>query len=455
MKGIPQNIEAEVAVLAALLDFPDRIEQVAEVLKPTDFYRDNHRTVYEAMLTYWKKHGKGPDFLVLCDVLEQSGKLEEVGGASELTLLVDNRWSMDFAADVNLILGPSAQRQNIIAGQKLAQIGFSISDPAKAREAVEKLLYDLTMDHAPTSDFDSLSDILSGYVEDVEHAIKNRGTPIGITTGFTDLDLLTQRFQRSDLILLAARPSMGKTALGMNIGYNAARKGHAVAVFSLEMAKKQLGARLLSLHSGIPTNTMRAGWLDDEGLQKVVESEVELSKLCIHIDDTVGSPISSIRSKLRRLKSKIGRPLDLVVVDYLGLMVGEEDSAARKENRNQEISEISRGLKAIAREFDVPMLALAQLSRAVEGRQSKIPQLSDLRDSGSLEQDADVVMFIYRDEYYAGYDEFGKSKSDRAGEADVIVAKHRNGPVGEIRLGFNGALTRFYNLDLTVSEEGE
>lgn len=451
-RQMPNKSHVEGVVLGTLISFPNDIEQVAEVLRPDDFYVLRHKILYEVMLAYYRKHGHGADFLVLSDLLEGNEDLE----SSDLVALMELKsemWSTNLEEDVRLILGASFQRLAIAASQKLAVIGYSITDPEKSRQSIEKLLYDLTMEHMPTSDFRDIGDFADESIRDIEIANKNRGKLLGITTGFTDLDLMTSGLQRSDLILLAGRPSMGKTSLGMNIAYNAARKGHAVAVFSLEMGGKQLAMRLLARHSGIPSNKLRAGWIDDEDWEKVVVAGDHLSDLCLSVDETVGSPISSMRGKLRRLKARIKRPLDLVVVDYLGLMQSEDESPAHRENRNQEISQISRGLKGLAREFDVPVLALAQLSRAVESRQSKIPQLSDLRDSGSLEQDADIVAFIYRDDYYAGFDASGKSLSKNPGTGTVIIAKHRNGPVGEVMLKFDGALTCFRNLE-TTTEEG-
>ena len=442
---MPHNEQAEAIVLGTLINFPKKIEEVIDSLQPGDFYTIRHRILYEVMLDYYRKHGKAADFLVLSDLLEGNEDLHP-SDLVELMYLKNEIWSADLQQDVRLITGPSVQRQTIFASHKLANAGYSITDPDKLRESAETILYGLSMSRPDTSDFESIEDVLSGCMDDIEMACKNRGKMLGIPTRFTDLDLMTNGLQRTDLILLAARPGFGKTSLGLGIGYNAAKAGYAVAVFSLEMGKKQLGTRLLSLVSRIPSTRLRAGWLDDDEMKTVVESSDAISELSLHIDDTAGSPISSIRSKLRRLRAKIHRPVDLVIVDYLQLMEDEDDSSAKRENRNQEISKISRGLKALAREFNVPVLALAQLSRAVEARANKRPQLSDLRDSGSLEQDADIVMFIYREDVY-------NPDSDRHGMADVIIAKHRNGPVGEVTLKFNPSLTRFDNIYEDPSEE--
>lgn len=439
-RELANNHDAEVAVIAALVDMPERFDDVAEFLKPDDFYANRAKLIYEKMLAFYREHGEGPDFISLSALLENGEDIRPTD-LSDLLSENDHQYALgDWTQSIQLVLGCSMQRRNYFAAQKLAQISVEITDPDKARQAVEKLLYELTMDHAPQSDFESIEDILAPCMNDIEHSTQHRGEIIGIPTGYTDLNAMTDGLQKSDYIILAGRPSMGKTALGVNIGYNAAKRGYAVAIFSLEMGKKQLGMRLLSQVSRVSSTRLRSGWIEDDEMQRVVNARDHLSELCIHIDDTSGAPLASIRSKLRRLQAKIHRPIDLVIVDYLQLMEEETEKTSKFENRNQEISKISRGLKAIARDFNVPMLALAQLSRAVESRGSKIPQLSDLRESGSLEQDADIVAFVYRDEYY-------DPKSERKGTADVIIAKHRNGSTGTVSLAFNGALTRFDNLE--------
>lgn len=428
---LPHDEKIEAVVLATLIDHPGRLDSVIDMLRPEDFYVYRHRALYETMLDYYRKQCRGADFLMLSNMLEEN---EDVNPSdlADMLALRDELFSFDFGAGVRKIIGMSTQRGNIFASQELAAIGYNIADPDEARAAMEKLFYDLTMRAAPASDFESLDEVLQPCMTDIEYASQHCGQMTGVPTGFTDLDLMTSGLQRSDLILLAARPSQGKTSLGLNIGYNAGKRGMMVAVFSLEMGKKALGYRLLSLVSGVPSNHLRTGWVDDDEMERVVKARDELGELPIYIDDTSGSPISSIRSKLRRLSAKARRKPDLVIVDYLGLMEPEHDSKSGHENRNQEIAGISRGLKGIAREFNVPVLALAQLNRAIEGRQNKKPQLSDLRDSGSLEQDADIVLFIYHDE-------------TQKGVASVIVAKQRNGPTGEFFLAFNRALTRFDN----------
>lgn len=442
---MPNSKQAEQIVLGTLLSFPHRLEEVIGILRPSDFYVVRHRALYETMLAYYHKHGRPADYLTLSEMLFGN---KDIGAADlvDLRYLSDEIWSVDLLQDVRLIIGTHIQRRHIEAAGKLATIGQTVADPDEARTAVEKLLYELGQDRPEQSDFRPMSDVMTDCITDIEIACQNRGKLLGIDTGFADLNALTNGLQRSDLIILAARPGFGKTSLGMGIGYNAARKGKTVAVFSLEMGAKQLGMRLIALDSRVSSNRLRAGWIEEDEMQRVVNASDRLAELPIHIDDTMGAPISSITSKLRRLSARLHRSVDLVIVDYLQLMEDEGESAERRENRNQELSKISRGLKRVAREFNVPVLALAQLSRDVERRQSKIPQLSDLRDSGALEQDADIVMFIYRDEIY-------DPQSERKGIADVIIAKHRNGPVGTVSLGFNNALTRFEEIASSPAEE--
>lgn len=442
-KEMPNQVDAEAVILGSLIHFPGKLSEVMEALTPEDFWRDAHRTIYEVLIEYGRSHsGNGPDLMTLLDLV----KGDDLDMVMEVKILRDELWSVDLEPCIKLVKAASIQRKFYYAAQDLAALSYGTADPEKLQQGAEKLFYSLLVDGHDSSDFDHIDDILGGCVDRLEEAFRNRGNPIGIATGYRDLDDMTTGFQRSDLIILGARPSVGKTSLGMNIAYNAAKAGHSVAVFSLEMSKEQLGQRLLSLVAQIPSNTLRSGWMKDGDWAKVVAARDHLSDLSIYIDDTSGSPISSIRSKLRRLITRTGRPVDFVVLDYLQLMEDEADS--KRENRNQEVTRISRGLKAIAREFNVPVLALAQLSRAVETRQNKIPQLSDLRESGAIEQDGDIVMFLHREEMY-------NSETTRKGEADLIIAKQRNGPIGPIVLRFNGQLTSFSDLETTVGEDGD
>jgi replicative DNA helicase len=289
-----------------------------------------------------------------------------------------------------------------------------------------------------------MEDILADYIARLEQLNQRRGTITGVPTGFTDLDRMTGGLQRSDLIILAARPGVGKTSLALSLAHNAALKfRNTVAVFSLEMSKEQLAQRLLSMDAGIDQSRLRTGWIEEEEWSRIVEASDKLSESSIWIDDTAGISTMEMRSKARRLQAEHG--VDLIIVDYLQLMQGSS-GGGRNENRVQEVSEISRSLKGLARELNVPVMALAQLSRSVESRQSKVPQLSDLRESGSIEQDADIVMFIYRDDVY-------NQETEQKNIAKIIVAKHRNGPVGEVSLFFQASQTRFRDLETTPGIE--
>lgn len=457
-REMPQKIYAEQVVLGTLLNFPEYIEQVIDVLRPQDFYRNFHRDLYELMVRFYHQHGRGADFVTLAESFDQSDQAYEAGAAdlADLIHLRNELWSVDLLQDVRLILGASVQRQILHAAQQLATIGYTVDDPEQARQAVEALFAGLLTPLTPASDFEPLADILPRCLTQAEQASKQSGRLTGLATGYHDLDLMTGGFQAADLILLAARPSMGKTSWALNIAYQVAKQGKVVAIFSLEMSKEQLGNRFLSFVSRLPSHDIRSGWLISEQWETLVQAGDHLGEMAVSVDDAPNPPVSSVRSKLRRLQARLHRPIDLVILDYLGLMESEESNTHR-ENRNQELAQISRGLKGIAREFHVPLLALAQLSRAIEGRQSKIPQLSDLRDSGSLEQDADLVMFIYREESAGDRSVSGPGTPAPSAMANILVAKHRNGPVGTFCLRFNPILTRFDNLEIppTETEKGE
>lgn len=450
-KLLPHNIEAEAGVLGSIIIDPEAIVQVADFLTSRDFYRDAHRMIYEVILELYEEHAPA-DFITICDELDRRKKLEKVGGSSYITSLVNQVPTSGNVEFYGRIVERTAILRKLIhsAGQ-IAAIAYEEGDADVALDKAEQIIFDIGQKKEQSGLVD-LSAILVDCLEDLDHAYENRHAVIGVPTGYTDMDaMFGGALQPSDLILLAGRPSMGKTSLGMNIAYRAACRGKRVAVFSLEMGKKQLAYRLISMLTGIPTQRLRNGWINDGEWDKIVAAQDHLSTLPISIDDASDTPVISIKSKVRRKQQETGEKVDLIVVDYLGLMETPE-TEQHYENRVQEITKISRGLKRLAKEFDVPVLAMAQLSRKVEERQSKIPQLSDLRDSGSLEQDADAVMFVYRDEHYAGVDQNGKSKSNRPGTADIIVAKQRNGDTGGFSLRFVGKRTSFYNMDETVED---
>ena len=443
-KLLPQNIEAECGVLGSIIIDPEAIVQVADFLHSDDFYRDAHRTIYEVILQLYEQR-EPADFITISDELERRNKLEEVGGASYITSLINQvPTSGNVEYYGRIVERTSILRRLIHAAGQIAAIAYEEGDADIALDRAEQLIFNISQRHART-DFSLLRDILSEYMNKLDQLHERRGTIVGVPTGFTDLDRLTGGLQRSDLIILAARPAIGKTSLALSLAHNSTVKyQHSVAIFSLEMSKEQLVQRLLSMDAGVDQQRLRTGWIEDDEWDRIIYAMGTLSEANIWIDDTPGITTVEMRSKARRLQAEHG--IDLIIVDYLQLMQSVLGSGKRNENRVQEISEVSRNLKALARELNLPVLALAQLSRAVETRQSKVPQLSDLRESGSLEQDADIVMFIYRDDIY-------NPESERKNIADIIVAKHRNGPVGEVSLYFQASQTRFRDLELTPPAE--
>lgn len=442
-KLLPQNIEAEAGVLGSIIIDPEAIVQVSDFLRAEDFYRDAHRTIYEVILQLYEEHAPA-DFITICDELERLNKLEGVGGASYITSLVNQvptSGNVEFYG--RIVERTSILRRLIHAAGQIAAIAYEEGDADVALDKAEQLIFEISQGHA-RSDFSHVRDVLSDYMNKLDQLHERRGTIVGVPTGFTDLDRLTGGLQRSDLIVLAARPGVGKTSLALSLAHNAAIKHQSsIAVFSLEMSKEQLVQRLLSMDASIDQQRLRTGWIEEDEWDRIVYAMDTLSEANIWIDDTASISTMEMRSKARRLQAEHG--VDLIIVDYLQLMQATI-GGRRNENRVQEISEISRSLKGLARELNVPILALAQLSRAVESRQSKVPQLSDLRESGSIEQDSDIVMFIYRDDVY-------NPESERKNIADIIIAKHRNGPVGEISLFFHASQTRFRDLELNSTAE--
>ena len=442
-KLLPQNIEAECGVLGSIIIDPEAIVQVSDFLHADDFYRDAHRMIYEVILQLYEEH-EPADFITICDELERRNKLEEVGGASYITSLINQvptSGNVEFYA--RIVERTAILRRLIHAAGQIAAIAYEEGDADIALDKAEQLIFNISQRHA-RSDFTHMHDVLAEYMNKLDQLHEHRGTIVGVPTGFTDLDRLTGGLQKSDLIVLAARPGIGKSSLALSLAHNSALKyRNSIAVFSLEMSKDQLAQRLLSMDARIDQQRLRTGIIEEDEWDRIVYAMDTLSESNIWIDDTAGISTMEMRSKARRLQAEHG--IDLIIVDYLQLMQATI-GGKRNENRVQEISEISRSLKGLARELNVPVLALAQLSRAVESRQSKVPQLSDLRESGSIEQDSDIVMFIYRDDLY-------NQESERKNIADIIIAKHRNGPVGEISLYFQASQTRFRDLELNPSAE--
>lgn len=388
-KLLPQNIEAECGVLGSIIIDPEAIVQVSDFLHPDDFYRDAHHTIYEVILQLYEEH-EPADFITICDELERRNKLEEVGGASYITSLINQvptSGNVEFYG--RIVERTAILRRLIHAAGQIAAIAYEEGDADIALDRAEQLIFQISQRHA-RSDFSHMRDILAEYMNKLDQLHERHGSIVGVPTGFTDLDRLTGGLQKSDLIVLAARPGIGKTSLAMSMAHNAALKYHnSVAFFSLEMSKDQLAQRLLSMDSGIDQQRLRTGRIEEEEWERIVYAMDTLSEANIWIDDTASITPLEMRSKSRRIHAQHG--IDLIIVDYLQLMQATI-GGKRNENRVQEISEISRSLKGLARELNIPVLALAQLSRAVESRQSKVPQLSDLRESGCLAGETPVYL---------------------------------------------------------------
>lgn len=436
-REMPADIEIEKKILSAMmLKQGEIIPKVAAILTDEDFYRQEHRIIYRAMLTVFNS-GTPPDILLVENELRKTGELERVK-RSYLFSLVDLEFTTARAeAHAETIKAKATLRRLITAGEEISdEARDERNDVEEVLASAEQKILSVT-NRSNQTELERLTEILQRSFERIQFIHNHPGEIVGVTTGLIDLNKVTNGLHKSDLILLAARPSMGKTALALNIAVNAARAGKVVVLFSLEMSKLQLGNRILSTASGVDSMHLNTGNLSDGDMSALIDALDEMSRLKLMIDDTPGVTIFDIRAKVRRLKHEFG--LDLIVIDYLQLMQGGR-SRLSEQNRQQEISEISRSLKALAREMDVPVLALSQLSRSVEMRAEKKPQLSDLRESGSLEQDADMVMFLYRDEYYNREDDSNKNI------AELILAKNRNGPTTSIRLQFQKDIMRFGDL---------
>lgn len=434
----PQNTEAEASLLGSILIDSDAIVKIADSISPIDFFDKKHERIYEAMNQLYERH-EAIDVLTLADTLKNNGQLDLIGGASyltELTNFVPTAAHVEQYADI--VAQKSMRRRLISASQDMA--GFGYDESKKLSELIEEAetrLFEVSQHHVKQSVI-SLETILAESFDRLDDLHKDKKKIRGIPTGFKDLDNTLAGFQRSDLVILAARPSMGKTALALNFAHNiSVQSNEPVLIFSLEMSKEQLVDRLLSMESGVDAWALRTGNLTDADFEKIGQAMGTLSEAQIFIDDTPGITVSELRTKARREAHK--HKLGLIIVDYLQLMSGSSRFGSDG-NRVQEISEISRGLKGVARELNVPVLALSQLSRSVENRSPQIPQLSDLRESGSIEQDADVVAFIYREEYY-------NPETDRKKITDIFIKKHRNGPTGAVELYFDNEKQRFRSID--------
>ncbi|MFC5711625.1 replicative DNA helicase [Thalassorhabdus alkalitolerans] len=433
----PQNIEAEQAVLGAIFLEGEALVTATEHLTPHDFYRASHQRIYQVMINLADK-GEPVDLVTVTSALQDAHLLEEIGGLSYLTDLAN---SVPTAANVGyysqIVEEKSLLRRLIRAATNIASEGYASEEEVEdILSEAEKSILEVSQRRS-TSAFVSIKDVLIETYDNIE-MLQNRGEDevTGISSGFVELDRMTAGFQRSDLIIVAARPSMGKTAFALNIAQNVATKTEEnVAIFSLEMGASQLVQRMLCAEGNIDAQKMRTGALEEEDWEKLTMAMGSLSRAGIYIDDSPGIRVGDIRAKCRRLKQEQG--LGMILIDYLQLIQG---SSKGGESRQQEVSEISRNLKAIARELDVPVIALSQLSRGVESRQDKRPMMSDLRESGSIEQDADIVSFLYREDYY-------DKEAENQNIIEIIIAKQRNGPVGAVELAFIKEYNKFVNLD--------
>lgn len=436
----PQNIEAEQAVLGAMLIDKEAIAKASEILTADDFYREAHRVIFTAMLELYNKN-EAVDMVTVTDILKRDNKLEDIGGIAYITSLANavlTAANVKFHADI--VAEKSVLRQLVRVSTEIAAMGYEANDDVGTLlDTAESRILEIS-NRKKKSDFTPINDVLMQSVQNIEKLLNNKGGLTGLPSGFDDLDKLTSGLQPSDFIILAARPSMGKTALALNIVQNVALRAHkkvggkprSVAFFSLEMSKEQLVNRMLCAEAGIDSQRLRIGEMGDKDWDALWNACDAMSKAKIYIDDTAGITAMEMRSRARRLKAEHG--LDLIIVDYLQLMQGS-GKRNNSGDRQQEVSEISRSLKALARELNVPVLALSQLSRGVEARQVKRPMLSDLRESGSLEQDADIVAFLYREDYY--------NPETENKHTELIIAKHRNGPVDTVNLFFQKQFTKF------------
>lgn len=432
----PQNLDAEMSLLGAILIDEEMLPDVTEVVTAKDFYDKRHSMIYGAMVRLFERH-RPVDLLTLTDELRKKDELTAVGDATYLTELTNYVPTAAHAEAYAEMVSQTAIRRRLIrASTEISELGYDEEqDVQELLGRAEQELFAVS-DQSLKQDLTSIETILTDSFDRMEELHRNKGALRGIKTGYRDLDNMTAGLQRSDLIILAARPAMGKTTLVTNLAYNVATVNkQAVLFFSLEMSKEQLVDRMLADASGVDAWNIRTGNLSDDDFSKLSEAMGEMSEAPIFIDDKPGLSVLEMRTKARRAAHE--HPLGLIIVDYLQLMQGSGKSDG---NRVQEVSEISRGLKLIAREMNVPVIALSQLSRSVESRSPQIPQLADLRESGSIEQDADIVMFIYREAYY-------NPETERENITDLIIAKHRNGPVGKVELYFHPERLRFMSLD--------
>lgn len=441
----PQDIEAEKAVLGAILIENEAINTVLEIINENDFYRETHKVIFKAMLELYSKN-EAIDLITTVNTLKNNKQLEDVGGIAYVTALgtvISTAANVKYHA--NIVYEKAIQRRLIRISTEIASKAYEGAEEIKEQlDYAEKRILEISTNQS-TNSYSMAEDMLNDIVDKFAMLAENKGKATGIPTDFTDFDRITSGLQPSDFIIIAARPSMGKTALALNIVQNVALRGHikkglqkpfVVAFFSLEMDKAQLMYRMVCAEANVDSQRIRMGEINDYDWGRIWEACDKLTKAKIAIDDTPAITVLEMRSKARKIRSDQGR-LDLIVVDYLQLMQGSKRSS--NEGRQQEVSEISRSLKALARELNIPIIALSQLSRGVESRQVKRPMLSDLRDSGSIEQDADIVCLLYREDYY-------NQETENQNITELIVAKNRNGPVDTVNLFFHKKFTKFSSL---------
>ena len=431
----PHDVEAEQAILGSMLIDKDAVINAIEVLKEEDFYREDNKTIYSAMLSLYAR-SEPIDIITVKSELTQIGKFESIGGLEYLASLPDKVPVVSNIENyIQIVEEKSILRKLIKASNEISQMGYDQTEETeRIMDVAEKKIFDI-MQNRNTKGYTPIKEVLINAIDELEKLYNHKGGITGIATGFIDLDRITAGLHNSDLVLIAARPAMGKSAFALNIASHVAiREKVPVAVFNLEMSKEQLGSRILCSEAMVDSNKVRTGNIEEEDWIKLVSAVGPLSEAEIYIDDTPGISISEIRAKCRKMK--LEKNIGLIIIDYLQLIQG---TGKKNASREQEISEISRSLKILAKELDVPVIALSQLSRAAEQRTDHKPMLSDLRESGAIEQDADIVMFIYREDYY-------NPDTERKNIAEIILAKHRAGATGTVELMWLGSYTKFVNL---------
>ena len=440
MRSLPQSLEAEQSVIGAMIIDKSAIAKSLEKLKEEDFYRDGHKVIFKAIREMFSKD-MAVDLVTLLEYLKSTDTLEKAGGVTYITEVSSSViTTANLEAYIKIVEDKSLLRKLIKSATNIIEESYNKQDKVDdVLDLAQKKIFDLA-EKQGSNDYEPLSNVLERGFLEIERLFNNKGSITGVGSGIRDLDAKTSGFQKGDMVLIAARPSMGKTTFALNIAEHAAlREGKSIVIFSLEMSKEQLAYKLLCSEANVDMLKLRTGNLDDEDWERIARATGPLSKAKIYIDDTAGISVMEMRSKCRKIKMEHG--IDMILIDYLQLMSGSSQS----ESRQQEVSEISRSIKALAKEMECPVIALSQLSRAPEQRADHRPMLSDLRESGSIEQDADVVMFLYRDEYY------NKETEDK-NIGECIIAKQRNGPVGTVKMAWIGAHSKFANLELVYKE---